>query len=129
MDRPACVLVVEDEPELREAMATTFRHQGHRVATAPDGLQALELLHDGHLPAVVVLDLLMPILNGVEFLRAARGDQRLRSLPVIAITSSEQDLPFGAQAIMRKPADMDALLDMVASHCAHAQVRGRAYPP
>jgi CheY-like chemotaxis protein len=129
MERPACVLVVEDEPELREAMATTFRHQGHRVAAAADGQQALELLRDGHLPAVVVLDLLMPVLNGFQFLETARRDQRLRSVPVVAITSSEQDLPFGAQAIMRKPADMDALLEMIASHCAHAKARAPAYPP
>ena len=128
MERPACVLIVEDEPGLREAMALTFKLQGHRVATASDGMQALEHLRDGHLPAVVVLDLMMPVLDGFQFLKAARGNERLRSLPVIAITSTEQELPFGAQAIMRKPADMDVLLGMVGAHCAHTEARGRAYP-
>jgi CheY-like chemotaxis protein len=128
MERPACVLLVEDEPELREAMATTLRLEGHRVKTASDGMQALDQLRDGYLPAVVVLDLVMPVLNGVEFLKIARGDERLRSLPVITITSTEEELPFGAQAIIRKPADMDVLLGMVEAHCAHAEARERAYP-
>jgi CheY-like chemotaxis protein len=128
MERPACVLLVEDEPELREAMATTLRLEGHRVKTASDGMQALDQLRDGYLPAVVVLDLVMPVLNGVEFLKIARGDERLRSVPVITITSTEEELPFGAQAIIRKPADMDVLLGMVEAHCAHSEARERAYP-
>jgi CheY-like chemotaxis protein len=128
MERPACVLLVEDEPELREAMATTLRLEGHRVKTASDGMQALDQLRDGYLPAVVVLDLVMPVLNGLEFLKIARGDERLRSVPVITITSTEEELPFGAQAIIRKPADKDVLLGMVEAHCAHAEARERAYP-
>jgi CheY-like chemotaxis protein len=128
MERPCCVLLVEDDPELRDAMATTLRMEGHRVMTASDGKQAFDQLQDGHLPAVVVLDLMMPVLDGLHFLELARADERLKALPVIVITSSEAELPFGAQAIIRKPADMDVLLTMVGSRCAHAEARGPAYP-
>jgi CheY-like chemotaxis protein len=125
MMRPSCVLLVEDDPEVSEAITMTFRREGHRVLTARHGQDALDQLREGDLPAVVVLDLMMPVMDGVQFLQAARADDRLRTLPVVVITSTEQELPFGAQAIVRKPADMDALLDMVGGHCAHAD-RGRA---
>jgi CheY-like chemotaxis protein len=125
MMRPSCVLLVEDDPEVSEAITMTFRKEGHRVLTAPNGREALDQLREGDLPSVVVLDLMMPVMGGVEFLHAARADERLRTLPVVVITSSEQELPLGAQAIVRKPADMDALLGMVGGHCAHEE-RGRA---
>ena len=122
------ILLVEDDPELSEAISTTFRNVGHRVMTARHGGDALDQLREGDLPEVVVLDLMMPVMDGIQFLQAARADERLRSLPVVVITSGDQDLPFGAQAIVRKPADMDVLLSMVGEHCAHAKARGRAYP-
>ena len=109
-------------------MTATLRNQGHRVMTARHGADALDQLREGDLPTVVVLDLMMPVMDGFQFLQAARADERLRSLPVVVITSSEQELPFGAQAIVRKPADLDVLLAMVGERCAHAEARGRAYP-
>jgi CheY-like chemotaxis protein len=126
--RPSCVLLVEDDPDLGEAMTATLRNQGHRVITARHGADALDQLREGELPTVVVLDLMMPVMDGIQFLQVARADERLRSLPVVVITSSQQELPFGAQAIVRKPADMDVLLTMVGERCAHAGARGRAYP-
>jgi len=128
MARPSCVLLVEDDPLASEAMTLTFRKEGHRVLTARHGREALDQLRQGDLPAVVVLDLMMPVMDGLQFLEAARADDRLRSLPVVVITATDEELPFGAQAIVRKPADMDALLHMVGSHCAHAEARGPAYP-
>jgi chemosensory pili system protein ChpA (sensor histidine kinase/response regulator) len=128
MIRPSCVLLVEDDLEVSEAITTTFRSEGHRVMTARDGSEALDQLREGDLPTVVVLDLMMPVMDGIQFLQAARADERLRSLPVVVITSGEQELPFGAQAIVRKPADMDVLLAMVGERCAHTASRGRAYP-
>jgi len=109
-------------------MATTFRMDGHRVMTAFNGKDAVDQLRDGHLPAVIVLDLMMPVLDGLRFLELARADQRLGALPVIVVTSGDAELPFGAQAIIRKPADMDVLLSMVGARCAHAETRGPAYP-
>jgi chemosensory pili system protein ChpA (sensor histidine kinase/response regulator) len=95
------------------------------VATAKDGVEALEFLQD-ELPAVILLDIEMPRMDGYEVTRAIRANSRLKGIPIIMITSRTADkhrqyaLDLGVSQYMGKPFDEDALLEAIAHLTAHA---------
>lgn len=118
------ILLVEDNPNDRELTLHAFEngHIGNEVALANDGVEALDFLFcEGRharrdpslMPAVVLLDLKLPKIDGLEVLRRIRADARTRLLPVVILTSSkeEQDLlngySLGANSYIRKPVDFD----------------------
>jgi CheY-like chemotaxis protein len=125
MDRHSCVLVIEDDPDLRESLVEMLRHQGHRVTEASNGRAGLELLHRDPPPDVIVLDLMMPVMDGVEFLHQARSETALRDLPILVLTASGLPKPAGATDALRKPADLDRMLAEVQRYCAHIETRRR----
>lgn len=112
------VLVVDDEPDLRELLATRLRADGVRVATAADGHAALALLAGPAetLPQLVLLDLMMPGVDGWHVLRRLRAQETTRDLPVIVLTArdSPQDRATGAELgvadYIHKPFDLGALV-------------------
>ena len=80
------VLVVDDEPAIREMLEDVLSSEGCRVITAPDGVTALDRLRDGaQRPCVILLDLLMPHMNGWQFARELRADYELREIPFALI--------------------------------------------
>lgn len=87
------VLIVEDDRYLRRACEVTLRNRGFAVRTAVDGQAALEAIR-AEPPALVLLDLLMPRMTGVELLRQLREEEATRGLPVLVLSNSsrEQDL-------------------------------------
>lgn len=125
MERRSCVLVIEDDPDVRESLVEMLRHQGHRVIEASDGRAALELLHRDPPPDVIVLDLMMPVMDGAEFLRRARSETALRDLPILVLTASSLPKPAGATDALRKPADLDRMLAEVQRYCDHIETRRR----
>jgi CheY-like chemotaxis protein len=125
MDRQSCVLVIEDDPDLRESLVEMLRHHGHRVCEASNGRVALDLLHRNPPPDVIVLDLMMPVMDGIEFLRRARSEAALRELPILVLTASNLPKPAGATDALRKPADLDRMLAEVQRYCAHPGTRRR----
>ena len=112
------VLVVDDDQDLREMISLVLDAHGYRTQEAADGLDALEQIEAGARPALVLLDLRMPRMNGTEFLAALRA--RGTSIPVVVITGdlggARDALAAGARTCVRKPIDMDALLDTVGQH-------------
>lgn len=80
------ILLVDDELELRQSLTAELTTRGWRVIDAADGVEALERLRAGFRPDVVLLDLLMPRMNGFEFARVVREDSRLRDIPIIVLT-------------------------------------------
>lgn len=88
----ARVLVVDDEPEIRELCRVNLELEGFDVSDAPDGFRALEVARAEH-PAVIFLDLMMPGMDGWEVLRELQADERTADIPVILLTArtSEQD--------------------------------------
>ena len=109
-DRAARVLVVDDEPLNRRLLARTLERQGHAVATAEDGREALAKLRVEPFD-VVLLDVLMPELDGYETLAEIQADGRLRHIPVIVISALEdvesvvRCLELGADDYLPKPFD------------------------
>jgi DNA-binding response OmpR family regulator len=114
------VLVVEDDPDLGDAMVTFLQEEGLEAKLARDGDQAMRMVDD-FAPAVMVLDLMMPRRDGFSVLRELRADGRISSLPVIVVTAifglSERlyATELGAVDYVTKPFELDELLERVRS--------------
>jgi PAS domain S-box-containing protein len=111
------VLVVDDDREVRDAHVEMLRSRGFRVAVAHDGAEALAYLRSSELPGLILLDLVMPNMNGWQFLAEKRGDPALEPIPVIVTSGGEQGggLAAGAQAAyMAKPIRPQDLLRTIA---------------
>jgi len=112
------VLVVEDDPDLGEAIIAYFKEEGLDAKLARDGDQAMRMVDDLS-PAVMVLDLMMPRRDGFSVLRELRADGRLRALPVIVVTAifglSERlyATELGAADYVTKPFELDELVSRV----------------
>jgi CheY-like chemotaxis protein len=110
------VLLVEDAPFLRYAFGRLLRLHGYDVVEANDGRQALDCVESFH-PQLVVTDLMMPVMDGVELIRRLRADPKTADLPVLAITadaSEQAELKArnaGAVDFVTKPVDLPTLLE------------------
>jgi two-component system, chemotaxis family, chemotaxis protein CheY len=119
------VLVVDDEPAIREMLQDVLSSEGHEVVTAPGGAAALELLRDGPpRPCMILLDLMMPRMNGWDFAHALRDDEQLGDIPFVIIAANPRfaaDAPeLGASRWLGKPLQLDDLLATVDELCAGA---------
>lgn len=110
------ILIVDDETDIRESLKELFEEEGYEVATAANGAEALELLKADPPPCAMVLDLIMPIIGGVEVYTKMQADPRLQQVPVIFSTSDPSRAPSGV-LIMKKPIDLNRLLGTVEKYC------------
>jgi CheY-like chemotaxis protein len=117
------VLVIDDDADQRAALAYLLSRGGYRVVVACDGQDGLELLAAGLRPALIVLDLAMPRMDGWRFLERLRGPER-STVPVL-VTSGDvrQRPPQGADAYLQKPLDVAAFSSLVARLFAGAGIR------
>jgi two-component system sensor histidine kinase/response regulator len=113
------VLIVEDDETIRESLRDLFDDEGYDVETASNGREALDLLQDeGRHPDVVILDLVMPDLDGVAVYEAMQADATLSRIPVVVSTSTPALAPKGA-LVVAKPANLDHLVKTVDDLCRH----------
>ncbi len=110
------VLVIEDEPDIREFMRQLFELEGHTVSTAKNGLEGLERVNALPRPCLVVLDLMMPVMDGLEFLRRLKQTPAA-DLPVIIVSASSTVDPPPEIPFFRKPVTVDRLLEAVTRYC------------
>ncbi len=114
------LLVVEDDDDVREALGVLLEIEGHEVACARNGRDALGQLQAGLRPSLIILDLAMPVMGGVEFRRCQRADPALAHIPVIVLSCTddilEQAQRLGALACLRKPLSLNRLAQLVAAH-------------
>src|SRR5262249_23014929 len=113
------VLIVEDDEDLREMMAQLLSLEGFHTATVSNGREALQYLQDAEKPQVILLDLMMPVMDGWEFRRQQQADPALAPVPVIVLSALDQARASGleADAFLKKPLDFDRLLSLVRSYC------------
>lgn len=112
------ILVVDDDPDLRASVGILLELAGYAVVTAGDGAAALDYLRSHPLPALVVLDLMMPQVDGWEVLTRLRSDASLSDIPVVVCSAASRTtvggrLPGGVP-VVSKPFDPDALLAAIA---------------
>lgn len=120
------VLIVEDHPNERELLATCLRLGGFEVATAGNGREAFDYLHEHDLPDLVLLDMRMPDVDGPTFLKSIRSDFRLHNLRVFAVSGSSRNEfdsdPLPLNGWISKPVRIDALIQAVRTDCSSATV-------
>ncbi len=115
----ASVLLVEDNDDVREMMALALQLAGHDVLLARNGRDALGKLKARPRPCVILLDLMMPVMNGWEFREALRDEPALRDVPVVVVSALNREMAenAGGSAYLPKPVDLDRMLEIVAEHC------------
>ena len=117
---PACsVLVVDDDSAIREALAEVLEQLGYHVAVAIDGQEAAELLELGLQPNAIVLDMMMPRMDGWTFLTQLRANPKFQEVPVVVATAMTTETPRGADALLQKPFDSADLHRAVRQLTAH----------
>lgn len=124
MDLPKCktVLVVDDDRDIRDVLTDALETEGYRVVTAADGQSALECLRSGaERPCVILLDLMMPRMDGIQFQTELLNDPELSRIPVVVLSAdpsaivAAKSLNFAGS--LRKPVPLEALLAAVHAHC------------
>ncbi len=116
------ILVVEDDQYIRDSLIELLQDEGYDVTVARDGQEGLDALHGGLRPNLILLDLMMPVKDGFQFRTEQGLEADLAKIPTIifsADTGVNQPHPeFEGAAILKKPVDLDALLNAVQTHCA-----------
>jgi CheY-like chemotaxis protein len=111
--------VVEDDPDIREAVSEILREEGFEVVAASNGREGLERLAQMARPCLILLDMNMPVMDGPEFLARVREDPELRACTVLIVTALKTAPPLGADGYLRKPFDIGELIAAVERYCLH----------
>lgn len=115
------ILIVEDDEDIRLALRDMLEGEGYRVNEARNGEEGLRLLSEPEKPCCVLLDLMMPVMTGQQFLVERQKSQELLSVPVFVVSAiADRSLGLPAEGVSRffkKPVDMDTLLGAVAECC------------
>lgn len=112
----ACILVVDDDSAIREMLELLLEGEGYCVVMAENGLEALGTLRQQP-PALVLLDLMMPVMNGWQFLDAVKSLSEFQNLPVLLLSANREVAMTAKQnnvkAYLSKPFEMDKLLEYI----------------
>ncbi len=113
------IVVIEDDTDLRETLKDLLEMEGFRVVTASNGREGLRLLEQKGQPCLILLDLMMPVMNGWEFLEALRRDQQAQT--PVAVVSAAADVDdverdYGC-SVLKKPVSLERLFALAHAHC------------
>lgn len=113
------ILVVDDDDDIRETLSEALELAGYAVKTAPHGGEALSLLAEGEKPCLIVLDLMMPVMDGYAFREEQLRRPELASIPVVMVTASRsvREASTGAATVLFKPFSLGRLMAAVEQHC------------
>jgi CheY-like chemotaxis protein len=114
-----CILLVEDDDLIREAMAAILMDEGYEVVKAENGQAALNWLLHNPAPRMILLDLYMPIMSGMDFRQRQLENPALAAIPVVVVTAAGESAAPALSALpqIRKPIDLEELLHCVETHC------------
>jgi CheY-like chemotaxis protein len=122
------VLIVDDDADIRESLSLALELEGYAVEVARNGAEAWDRLCGGAAPALVLLDLAMPVLDGPGLLARLRADDRFRALPVVLVSAfgslAAAEVRAAADGFLHKPVDLAVLLREVARRCRFAALEG-----
>ena len=120
------VLLIDDDEAIRLSLGEFLGEHGFSVLTACHGAEALDLLKKVDPPALILLDFMMPVMNGNEFLAAMRADSALRGIPVVILSAWVREWTghaIGVDHVLGKPFNTDHLLDLVGRYCERTNVQ------
>jgi CheY-like chemotaxis protein len=115
------ILVVDDDPDIREIMVIALESEGYCVATATDGAECMRQLRvgNGKRPCLILLDMMMDGMNGWDVCAELAKDSRLATIPVVILTGNNQITGEGlpVTGLLRKPIQLATLIDVVEKSC------------
>ena len=115
------ILIVEDDLATRDALSMILQDEGYTVATAGNGQEAIDRLRQAAPPNLILLDLMMPVMDGWQFRTALARDPALAAIPVVILSADgsvqQKAATLGAAGYLQKPVDITTLLDTVQRHC------------
>jgi CheY-like chemotaxis protein len=124
MDNPTeshVVLIVEDDPDIRDTLQDILDYEGYNPVGVADGREALDWLKEHPAPCLILLDLMMPRMSGWEFRTRQQQEPSLRSVPVVLVSglgdTASEARRLQATAYLNKPINMKALLETVRTYC------------
>src|SRR5262249_24356296 len=111
------ILIVEDDRATRESLGLILGAQGYSILGAGNGREALDLLRAGPHPDLILVDLMMPVMDGWEFRREQTGDAALAGIPVVVLSADgsvrQKAAALHADGYLQKPVDVESLLDAI----------------
>jgi CheY-like chemotaxis protein len=115
------ILIVDDDPDIRESLSELLQNEGFVAASAGNGQEALDYLAQQPAPALILLDLMMPVMDGIEFRTAQVADPKLARIPIVVISASGRSQraaqELGALGYLEKPIDLKLMFRIVRSAC------------
>ena len=112
------ILVVEDDEDIRNAIVDLLETEGYKTESAINGKDALDKLGEIERPCLVLLDMMMPIMNGRQFLDEVMKDSTLAPIPVLIVSAvADKTNTQGSVGFLKKPIDIDVVLDVVSQYC------------
>jgi CheY-like chemotaxis protein len=123
------ILIVDDDAGIRQLLQLFLEHKGYTAQSVANGLEALNHLQlDQPLPRLILLDLMMPIMDGASFRQAQQSDPRIAAIPVVVLSAAEnieaQAPLLTANAYVPKPIEFDSLLQIVEQYCQQSRTHG-----
>jgi two-component system chemotaxis response regulator CheY len=120
--QPYKILVVEDDRDIRESLRDLLEMEGFEVVIAAEGIEAFEELRKAsdHLPDLIILDLMMPGMDGYQFRELQKADPQFSKVPVLLMTADGnidiKKMKVGAKMAIRKPLEISDLLEVIRTH-------------
>jgi two-component system chemotaxis response regulator CheY len=113
------VLIIEDDFSIRETFTQALELEGYLVVTAENGAEGIDKLRTMPVsPCLVIMDMVMPVMDGRQFLDAVLADPKISNTPLVVVSATASVATTqGARAFLRKPVDLNVLLDIVEKHC------------
>ena len=117
------VLIVEDDPDIRDTFRALLEDRGYQVATACNGQEALDELSCMGAPCLILLDLMMPVMSGPEFLEVVKHDPERQDIPIVIVSAYAElaDDTTLAEGFLKKPVALETLLEWVQRYCPHSR--------
>jgi CheY-like chemotaxis protein len=123
------ILIVDDDAGIRQLLLLFLEHKGYVAKSVSNGLEALNQLQPGQpLPQLILLDLMMPVMDGATFRQALLSDSRIAAIPVVVLSAAEnieaQAPLLTANAYVPKPIEFESLLQIVEQYCQQSREHG-----
>jgi CheY-like chemotaxis protein len=118
------ILVIEDDEGIRTMMQAALEWEGYRVLTATNGKEGIDVLQNSSPICMILLDLMMPVMDGWEFMHAIEADQQFQGIPVVVATAfgeKTMSRPITVKQIIGKPIDIQTLYALAGQYCGTEQ--------